>query len=82
MMKNPMNRKNEKLVTIGEYRYDTDAHLARIALEAEGIEACVMGDFLAGTPRFGTPKVQLRVLCSDAEKAKKILAEQIQQGNE
>ena len=70
-----MSKMSEKLVTIGEYHNDMDAHLARIALETEGIEACVMGDFLAGTSRFGTPKEQLRVLYSDTEKAKKILAE-------
>jgi hypothetical protein len=77
-----MSRKHEKLITIGEFGYDADAHLARIALEAAGIEACVMGDFLAGTPKFGIPKVELKVKASDAEKAKRILVEQDQQGTE
>ena len=74
--------RREKLVTISEFGYDADAHLARIALEAEGIEACVMGDLLAGTPKFGIPKVELKVKASDAEKASRILAEHKQQGNE
>jgi len=67
--------KNEKLITIGEFGYDADAHLARIALEVEGIEACVMGDFLAGTPKFGIPKVELKVKASDIEKARQVLAQ-------
>ena len=77
-----MSRKHEKLVKIAEFGYDADAHLARIELEAEGVEACVVGDFLAGTPRFGIPKVELKVKASDAEKASRILAERNQQGTE
>jgi len=77
-----MSRKCEKLVKIGEFGYDADAHLARIALEAEGIKACVMGDLLMDPYKFGIPKVELKVKASDAEKAIRILAEQNQQGNE
>jgi hypothetical protein len=66
--------KREKLVTIFEFGYDADAHLARIALEVGGIEACVMGDLLMAPYKFGIPKVQLKVKASDAEKAKQILA--------
>ncbi len=81
-MKTQISRKREKLVKIGEFGYDADAHLARIALEAEGIEACVMGDLLMAPYKFGIPKVELKVKASDAEKAIRILAEQNQQGNE
>ena len=70
--------RREKLVKIGEFGYDADAHLARIALEAEGIEACVMGDLLIAPYKFGIPKVELKVKASDAEKARQILAKQNQ----
>ena len=77
-----MSHKREKLITIGEFGYDADAHLARIALEVAGIESCVMGGILAGNPKFGIPKVELKVKVSDAEKAKQVLAEDNQQGTE
>jgi hypothetical protein len=71
-----MSRKREKLVTIASYRYDADAHLARIALEVEGMEACVMGDFLMAPYKFGIPNGEVKVKASDAEKAIRILTEQ------
>jgi len=68
---------NERLVTIAEFGYDMDAHLARIALEAAGIKAVVMGDtLLAAMPEFGMPKIELKAKMSDAERAREILAQQ------
>ena len=68
-------RKNEKLVTIAQFIYDADAHLDRIALEAAGIKACVMGDLLMAPYKFGISKVVLKVKASDVEKARQILAQ-------
>ncbi len=74
--------RHEKLVKIGKCGYDADAHLARIALEVEGIEACVMGDLLMAPCKFGIPKVELKVRASDAERAMWILSEQNKQDTE
>ena len=66
---------DQELITIAEFLNDTDAHLARIALEEAGVRACVMGDLLMSvSPKVGMPKVELKVTVSDVEKAKQVLA--------
>ena len=65
---------NERLVTVAEFINDIDAHMARIVLEEEGIEAFVLGDQLMNiAPKAGIPRVELLVKQSDTEKAKEIL---------
>ncbi len=64
----------DKLVTVGEFETGFEAELAKVQLEAEGIEAIVVGgDLLAVMPAIGMIKVELQVFEKDAEKAAQII---------
>lgn len=65
----------DKLVTAWEYESDFEAEFAKVQLEAEGIEAIVLGGNLAAyRGSVGPIKVELQVLEKDAEKAAQIIA--------
>ncbi len=64
----------DKLVTVGEFETGFEAELVKVQLEAEGIEAIVVGgDLLAFMPAIGVIKVQLKVFEKDAQKAAQII---------
>ncbi len=64
-----------KLVTVEEFETGFEAELAKAQLEAEGIEAIVVGgDLLAVMPAIGRIKVELQVFEKDAQKAAQIIA--------
>ncbi|MHC4925753.1 MAG: putative signal transducing protein [Planctomycetota bacterium] len=74
---------DEKLVTIDEFQGEFDAELAKLTLENAGIEAVVFGeDLVTNLPHINAIKVELQVFEKDAEKAKQILAEKAEQGDE
>ncbi len=65
----------DKLVTIAEYETDFEAELAKVRLEAEGIEAIVVGGELAvHRGAIGPIEVELQVFEKDAQKAAQIIA--------
>jgi hypothetical protein len=67
---------NDVLVTVGFYRDEAQAHIAKTKLESEGIEACVYGEVASGiagsTTSYG---VLLKTRETDANQATKILGE-------
>ncbi len=70
-------RRREKLVTIAQYKSIYDGGLAKLALDNAGIESVVMGES-AGVSVFHAcvSYVKLKVLETDAECAKEVLAKQ------
>jgi len=70
----------DKLVTIAVYGNTEDAYFAKMTLAENNINSVVLGDsLLMATPRFGLPKVELKVLDRYAEQARKILASEEKQ---
>ena len=64
----------DTLVTAGEFESGFEAELAKVRLEAEGIEAIVVGgDLVANMPTIEVIKVQLKVFEKDAQKAARII---------
>ena len=70
-------RRNEKLVTIGEFKSCFDADLAKLALDNADIESIVMGAGACVTifHVFFEQYVKLAVFESDVEWAKEVLAQ-------
>ncbi len=65
----------DKLVTVGEFETGFEAELAKVRLEAEGIEAVVVGGELAtNRGAVGPIAVELQVFEKDAQKAAQIIA--------
>ncbi len=65
----------DKLVTVGEFENGFEAEFVKVQLEAEGIDAIVVGgDLLAVMPAIGRIKVELKVFEKDAQKAAQIIA--------
>ena len=66
----------DKLVTAGEFKTGFEAEFVKVQLEAEGIDAIVVGgDLVTIMPTIGVPiKVQLQVFEKDAQKAAQIIA--------
>ncbi len=65
---------DKKLVTAGGFSNSMDAHMARLALENEGVEAFVEGDLLPYPGIAGEVNViQIWVKSDDLQRAKKIL---------
>ena len=76
-------RENEKLVAIQEFENGFDAELAKQMLKEAGIEAVVFGeDLITVLPHINAIHVELRVFESDVDKAKQILAEKNELGDE
>ena len=76
-------REDEKLVAIQEFESGFDAELAKQVLEEAGIESVVFGgDLMTALPNIESIKVELRVFECDVEKAKQILAEKTEMGDE
>ena len=66
----------DKLVTIAQFPMGSDskAHIAKMQLESDGIEAVIIGeDLLAVLPYCGHKPIELQVLSSKAEEAIRIL---------
>lgn len=71
----------DKLVTVGEFENGFEAELAKVRLEAEGIEAIVIGgELYVHRGAIGPIEVELQVFEKDAEKAVQII-EAIEQEN-
>ncbi len=65
----------DKLVTVGEFETGFEAELAKVRLEAEGIDAIVFGGELAtNRGAVGPIAVELQVFEKDAQKAAQIIA--------
>ncbi len=65
----------DKLVTAGEFENGFEAEIVKVRLEAEGIDAIVVGgDLVANMPTIAPIKVELQVFEKDAQKAAQIIA--------
>lgn len=74
---------DEKLVTIERFDTSFDAELAKLTLENAGIEAVVLGDNLpVNLPEIEVMRIELQVFEKDVEKAKQVLAEKAEQGDD
>ena len=76
-------REDEKLVAIAEFEGSFDAELAKLALENAGIEAVVFGeDLVTMLPHINAIRVELQVFERDVKKAKQVLAERAEEGDD
>ncbi len=76
-------REDEKLVAIAEFEGSFDAELAKLALENAGIEAVVFGeDLVTMLPHINAIRVELQVFERDVKKAKQVLAERADEGDD
>ena len=76
-------REDEKLVAIAEFEGSFDAELAKLALENAGIEAGVFGeDLVTMLPHINAIRVDLQVFGRDVKKAKQVLAERADEGDD
>ena len=67
--------KRNRLVTVGEYQFDLEAEIARIALEAEGIRCTVVGgDLVANMPTIEPIRIELQVFDDDVPRAREVLS--------
>lgn len=75
---------DQKLVTIADYENEFDAELAKLTLDNAGIESVVMGEDIGAIKPFSTTNynVELQVFEKDVEKAKQVLAEKAEQGDQ
>ena len=75
---------NEKLVTIAEFENGFDAELAKLALDNAGINSVVLGEDIGAIKPYSSTSfnVELQVFEKDVEKAKQVLAEKTQQGDD
>jgi hypothetical protein len=70
-------RDNEKLVTIARFDTGFDAEVAKLALDAEGINCHLAGmDLVTNMPYPNVIAVELQVLEGDVERAKEVLGRQ------
>ncbi len=76
-------RNDEKLVAIAELENGFDAELAKLALDNAGIESVVFGeDLITMLPHISAIRVELQVFEKDVERAKQVLAERADKGDE
>ncbi len=65
---------DDRLVTIAEYQSDIEAQMAKAALQANDIDAVIIGEPIKDLlPVDGMLYVELQVFASDVERAKAIL---------
>ena len=65
---------NDRLVTIAEFQSDIEAQMAKAALQADGIDAIIVGGAVKDLlPVDGMLNVELQVFARDAQKAKAVL---------
>jgi len=69
----PSHARSGRLVAVAVFAHAVEAHLARARLEAEGIEAALVGEHVAGV-LVGVQSVSVHVPASDAERARAVLA--------
>lgn len=68
---------NDRLVTIAEYQSDIEAQMAKSDLQANDIDAIIVGEPIKDLlPVDGMLYVELQVFASDVERAKAILDSQ------
>jgi len=70
---------NEPLVTVHVAHGEPEAEVIRAALETEGIFPELVGEFGDSIEQFaeeGVGKIEIRVLVSEAEKAREIISTQ------
>ena len=78
-----MPRKNEKLVTIGDFKHSSNAELAKLTLDEAGIESVLMGQNVASSlHHIFDNYIKLQVFESDAKRAVQLLEEKVEQGDE
>ncbi len=77
-------KENEKLVTIAEFENGFDAEFAKLALDNAGINSVVLGEEIGAIKPYSSTSfnVELQVFEKDVEKAKQILAEKTQLGDD
>lgn len=64
----------DKLITVADFTDHIAANAFKLQLEAEGIEAIVVGENLMGAyPTYGTMQIEVQVMEKDAAKAKAVL---------
>ena len=68
---------NDRLVTIAEFQNEIEAQMAKAALQADGIDAIIVGGAVKDLlPVDGMLNVELQVFASDAQKARAVLDSQ------
>ena len=68
---------DDKLITIVEFQNDIEAQMAKAALQADGIDAIIVGGAVKDLlPVDGMLNVELQVFASDAQRAKAVLDSQ------
>jgi hypothetical protein len=68
---------DDKLVTIAEFQSDIEAQLAKSELQANDIDAVIIGGPIKGLmPVDGMMNVELQVFACDAERARAVLDSQ------
>lgn len=68
---------DDKLVTIAEYQSDIEAQMAKAALQANDIDAVIIGEPIKDLlPVDGMLYVELQVFASDVERARIVLDSQ------
>ena len=77
-------REDEKLIKIAEYENEFDAELMKSKLDNAGIQSVVFGEDIGAIKPYSTTQfnVELQVFEKDVEKAKQILAEKAEMGDE
>ncbi len=75
---------DEKLVTLADFENEFDAELAKLTLDNAGIESVVMGEDIGTIKPFSSTNfnVELQVFEKDVERARQVLAEKAEQGDE
>ncbi|MBL7215568.1 MAG: hypothetical protein ISS71_07805 [Phycisphaerae bacterium] len=75
-----MLRKNEKLITIAEFKHASNAELAKLTLEEAGIESVVMGETVGCSfYHIVDNYIKLQVFERDAKLALQLLGEKVEQ---
>ena len=65
---------SDKLVTVADFTDHIAANAFKLQLEAEGIEAVVVGENLMGAyPTYGTMQIEVQVMEKDLDRAKVVL---------
>ena len=68
---------DDKLITIVEFQNDIEAQMAKAALQADGIDAIIVGGAVKDLlPVDGMLNVELQVFASDAQRARAVLDSQ------
>ncbi|MBC8379008.1 MAG: hypothetical protein H8E62_07535 [Planctomycetes bacterium] len=77
-----MPRKREKLVTIAEFKYASNAELAKLTLDEAGIRSVLMGETVACSfYHLADNYIKLQVFERDTKQAVQLLDQKVKQGD-